>query len=328
MIEVKNLTKVYGNHSAIKDLSLVMESGGIYGLLGPNGAGKTTIMNIITGCIAATSGTASIGGYDILQQPKQAKKLIGYLPEHPPLYQDMTPDEYLFFVAQAKGISKKDIPEQIEKALRITHIESMRGRLIHNLSKGYQQRAGIAQALLGNPQVIILDEPTVGLDPKQTIEIRNMIRDLGKNHTVILSSHILSDVRAVCDYILIISHGELVASDTPESLEKHFWGSATINLVIRASEKEAEEALSKLDNVKDWHFSEAEDGMLRVEVISEKQEDLREAIFFAFSDFHLPILEMTTAKASLEDIFIELTDGDKYAEKPGYKEDRKDDSSI
>ena len=220
MIEVSNLTKKYGKHTAVDDLSFQVEKGQIYGFLGPNGAGKSTTMNIITGYLAATEGTVKINGHDVLKEPEEAKKCIGYLPELPPLYMDMTVGEYLCFVAELKKVPSKDRVDQIEEIMEKTGVTEMKDRLIKNLSKGYKQRVGLAQALIGYPEVIILDEPSVGLDPKQIIEMREFIRSLANEHTVILSSHILSEVQAVCDHIMIIAHGKLVASDSPENLQK------------------------------------------------------------------------------------------------------------
>ena len=222
MIEAKNLCKNYGGHRAIEDLTFTLEKGHVYGFLGPNGAGKSTTMNIITGCLAATSGNVLIDGMDIFENAVKAKKLIGYLPEIPPLYPDMTVFEYLSFIAEVKGVPKENTTEELFKVMTETKTEEVGHRLIKNLSKGYRQRVGIAQALIGDPEIIILDEPTAGLDPKQIIEIRELIIALGKEHTVILSSHILSEVQAVCDYILIISEGKLVANDTAGNLEKGF----------------------------------------------------------------------------------------------------------
>ena len=220
MIQVKHLTKRYGGFTAVNDLSFTLENGHIYGFLGPNGAGKSTTMNIMTGCLAATDGTVLIDGCDIFEDAQKAKRLLGYLPEIPPLYTEQTPLEYLSFVAEAKGIPGKDIPDEVARVIDETRLTEMANRLIRNLSKGYRQRVGIAQALLGNPPYIILDEPTVGLDPLQIIEIRDLIHELGQRHTVILSSHILSEVQAICESVLIIAHGRLVAFDTPQNLEK------------------------------------------------------------------------------------------------------------
>lgn len=221
MISVEHLTKCYGDFVAVKDLSFEIEEGHVYGFLGPNGAGKSTTMNIMTGCLSATEGQVKIGGYDIFEEPLQAKKLIGYLPEQPPLYMNETPEEYLKFVGEAKGLRGQELREQIEGVIKQTKLQEVRGRLICKLSKGYKQRVGVAQALMGNPKIIILDEPTVGLDPIQIIEIRDLIKQLGKNHTVILSSHILSEVQAICEKILIISQGKLVAFDDTENLVKN-----------------------------------------------------------------------------------------------------------
>ena len=222
MIEVKNLCKDYGARRAISSLSFTIESGHVYGFLGPNGAGKSTTMNILTGCLAATSGQVSIDGFDIFEDAKEAKSRIGYLPEQPPLYQDMTVNEYLKFVAAAKGVAKEKRSEHLTAITALTQLEEVSDRLIKHLSKGYMQRVGVAQALVGDPEIIILDEPTVGLDPRQIIEIRQLIKELGKEHTVILSSHILSEVRSVCDRLLVIAKGKLVADDTPEALEEKY----------------------------------------------------------------------------------------------------------
>ena len=237
MIEISHLTKKYGTHVAVDDLNLTIEPGRIYGFLGPNGAGKSTTMNMLTGYLGATEGTIKINGFDILAQPEDAKKCIGYLPELPPLYMDMTVEEYLLFAAELKKIPKEKRKLYVEDAMATTKITDMRGRLIKNLSKGYRQRVGLAQAVLGYPEVIILDEPTVGLDPKQIIEIRDLIQSLGKKHTVILSSHILSEVRAVCDYIFIISHGKLVASEETEELVERMSGGQVIELKLKAEEE-------------------------------------------------------------------------------------------
>ena len=240
MIEVKHLCRKYGEHRAVDDLSFTIENGYVYGFLGPNGAGKSTTMNMITGCLAATSGQILIDGYDIFEDAQEAKKRIGYLPEIPPLYQDMTVREFLNFVAKAKGVPKQALDEQLFSVVSLAGLEEVEERLIKNLSKGYKQRVGIAQALLANPEIIILDEPTVGLDPKQIIEVRDLIRELGKDHTVILSSHILSEVRSVCDQILIISKGKLVANDTPENLEKLYAPKSFEEIFLELTGEEAE----------------------------------------------------------------------------------------
>ena len=246
MIEVNNLVKKYGDHTAVDHLSFKIEKGKIYGFLGPNGAGKSTTMNMITGYIASTEGTVTIDGHDILDEPEEAKKCIGYLPEQPPLYFDMTVLEYMKFVADLKKIPKDKKASMIEEVMDMVKISDMRNRLIKNLSKGYRQRVGLAEAIMGYPEVIILDEPTVGLDPKQIIEIRTLIKNLKKKHTVILSSHILSEVSAVCDYVLIISHGKLVASDTPENLGKLAEGSNTLDMLIKGDKTAIEEIFLEL----------------------------------------------------------------------------------
>ncbi len=313
MIEVNHLCKRYGNHTAVWDLSFHIEKGQIYGFLGPNGAGKSTTMNIMTGCLAATSGQVRIGGFDIFEDAQQAKKLIGYLPEQPPLYLDRTPREYLTFVARAKGIRESDIPNQLSHVMAVTQIQDVADRLIKNLSKGYKQRVGIAQAILGDPEVIILDEPTVGLDPRQITEIRELIQQLGKDHTVILSSHILSEVQAVCQTILIISKGKLVACDSPENLERLFAGTATVNLVVEAQEKNIRGILQDISGLVEIHTKPMEDGCCQVQVELEGHDDRKACrdLFFAFSRANSPILQMSAAKASLEDIFLELTQEEK-----------------
>lgn len=309
MIEVTNLTKKYGDHIAVDHLSFRVEKGQIYGFLGPNGAGKSTTMNIITGYLAATEGTVTIDGKDIQKDPEEAKRSIGYLPELPPLYVDMTVREYLEFVAELKKVPKKERKQQIDEVMEMTQITDMQQRLIRNLSKGYRQRVGLAQAILGYPEVIILDEPTVGLDPKQIIEIRDLIRKLGENHTVILSSHILSEVSAVGDHIMIIAHGKLVASDSPENLQKLMSGSMELNLEVKGSAaavKSALQEISQIDRIEE--NTEASKNVAKMKVISKENADIREQVFYALADAKLPILEMTHAEKSLEDIFLELTE--------------------
>ena len=309
MIEVTNLTKKYGDHIAVDHLSFRVEKGQIYGFLGPNGAGKSTTMNIITGYLAASEGTVTIDGKDVQKDPEEAKRSIGYLPELPPLYVDMTVREYLEFVAELKKVPKKERKQQIDEVMEMTQITDMQQRLIKNLSKGYRQRVGLAQAILGYPEVIILDEPTVGLDPKQIIEIRDLIRKLGENHTVILSSHILSEVSAVCDHIMIIAHGKLVASDSPENLQKLMSGSMELNLEVKGSAaavKSALQEISQIDRIEE--NTEASKNVAKLKVISKENADIREQVFYALADAKLPILEMTHAEKSLEDIFLELTE--------------------
>ena len=307
MIEVKNLTKCYGKHLAVDNLSFTVEKGQIYGFLGPNGAGKSTTMNIMTGYLGATKGEVLIDGHDILKEPEEAKRCIGYLPEQPPLYLEMTVMEYLRFAAELKKIPKEDMEIQIEKAMRLTRLSDVRGRLISNLSKGYKQRVGLAQAILGFPEIIILDEPTVGLDPKQIIEIRELIRKLAKEHTVILSSHILAEIREVCDYILIIARGKLVASDTPENLENSMSGTGHIEIEVRREQKEVERVLDRIDQVKRVEYTLLEDGTVRAQIEAKGSGDIRERIFHAFADQKRPLLTLKLNKSTLEEIFLELT---------------------
>lgn len=315
MIEVTNLVKRYGDHTAVDHLSFQIEKGKIYGFLGPNGAGKSTTMNMITGYIASTEGKVVIDGHDILEEPEEAKKCIGYLPEQPPLYFDMTVLEYMKFAADLKKIPRKERESMIEEVMDMVKITDMKKRLIKNLSKGYRQRVGLAQAILGYPEVIILDEPTVGLDPKQIIEIRSLIKELKKKHTVILSSHILSEVSAVCDYVLIISHGRLVASDTPDNLSRLAEGSNTLNMLIKGEKELIENGLKEIDKVKETElgFNE-EEGVWNVSVSTEEQEDIREEVFLKMAELHCPILEMKSKKVSLEEIFLELTESEKNKE--------------
>lgn len=312
MITVEHLTKCYGDFMAVSDLSFEIDEGHVYGFLGPNGAGKSTTMNIMTGCLSATEGHIRINGFDIFEEPGRAKKLIGYLPEQPPLYMNETPAEYLKFVGEAKGLKGAGLKQQISEVAGQTKIEHVMDRLICTLSKGYRQRVGIAQALLGNPKVIILDEPTVGLDPIQIIEIRGLIRQLGENHTVILSSHILSEVQAICEKVLIISQGKLVAFDEPEKLEKLLLASNGISFTAEASKEEAEEILNGIGQIVEWAFEEQEDAVVMVNVRTESENvrDICRELFFAFADKKKAILEMKSKKANLEDVFIELTEGE------------------
>jgi len=309
MIEVKHLTKRYGDRLAVTDLSFTIPKGQIFGFLGPNGAGKSTTMNIITGCLAPTSGEVRIGGFDILAQPKAAKKLIGYLPEQPPLYLDRTPREYLTFVAGAKGVASSKIAAEVQRVMELTHILDVKDRLIQNLSKGYKQRVGIAQALLGDPEVIILDEPTVGLDPRQMIEIRELIKNLGKTHTVILSSHILSEVQAVCQQVMILNKGKLMACESTEDLEKKYAGTTAVELVAEATETEIRNILSPVKGIAKLEVRQQPDNTRRahLELSVVADNALCREIFFAFSRANKAILQMTVTKASLEDIFLELT---------------------
>ena len=308
MIEVKHLVKKYGGNTAVNDLSFRVEKGQIYGFLGPNGAGKSTTMNIITGYLASTEGTVVINGHDILEEPEEAKKCIGYLPEQPPLYFDMTVKEYLEFAARLKKIPKGQRAVQISEVMEMTKITDMQNRLIKNLSKGYRQRVGLAQAVLGYPEIIILDEPTVGLDPKQIIEIRDLIRSLAQKHTVILSSHILSEVSAVCDYVMIIAHGQLVASDTPENLAKLMEGQNTLQVNVKGGEPDVRQVLESVSGITDMEFADGvQEGTVDVQIKTEEDVDIREELFYALAEAKCPILAMQISRVSLEDIFLELT---------------------
>ncbi len=318
MITVEHLTKYYGDHLAVDDLSFEIDEGHVYGFLGPNGAGKSTTMNIMTGCLSATAGSIRIDGYDIFEQPQQAKKLIGYLPEQPPLYMNESPMEYLRFVGEAKGLHGADLKEQIQQVVRLTGIESVAHRRISDLSKGYKQRVGIAQALLGNPRVIILDEPTVGLDPIQIIEIRDLIRDLGQNHTVIFSSHILSEVQTICDQILMIAHGKLVAFGAPDELEKQFSASGEIEVTADADIQELEQALAGVELISHLRTDALPNGYSAARIKTEHDDiyQVSGAVFRACADAGLTLLEMSLKKANLEDMFLELASGEEKTQVP------------
>ena len=309
MIEVRNLTKKYGDHFAVQDISFSLEKGKIYGLLGPNGAGKSTTMNIMTGYIAATSGEVLIEGHDIFKEAEEAKKHIGYLPEIPPLYMDMTVWEYLFTVADLKGVPRSERKSMITDAMEKVMITNMKDRLIKNLSKGYKQRVGIAQTLIGNPDIIILDEPTVGLDPKQIIEIRTLIKQLGEDHTVLISSHILSEIGAVCDHVVIINKGHLVVSDSTENLEKLFKGQDILCLSAQGELEKIQNILREFPALSIADMKEAEEAeTYRFQLKVQDQADYRKQLFFRFAEAGIPLLEISRAGMSLEDIFLEITE--------------------
>ena len=324
MIEVRNLVKRYGDHLAVDHLSFKVEKGQIYGFLGPNGAGKSTTMNIITGYIASTEGEVLVNGHNILDEPEEAKKCMGYLPEQPPLYMDMTVMEYLKFSAELKKIPKTNRINMINEIMDLVKITDVKDRLIKNLSKGYRQRVGLAQAILGYPEIIILDEPTVGLDPKQIIEIRDLIRQLSDKHTIILSSHILSEVSAVCDYVMIIAHGKLVASDTTENLSKLTLGSNELNMTVKGPKENISRVLDSIKEIQEISMEESkkEDGFDIIVKTSEKT-DIREQIFYKLAEEKCPILRMESTTLSLEDIFLELTEDNNET-----GEDEKDDSNL
>lgn len=315
MIEVSNLTKKYGQNIAVDNISFTVDEGEIVGFLGPNGAGKSTTMNMITGYISSTDGTVKVSGYDILEQPEQAKRRIGYLPELPPLYMDMEVGEYLNFVADLNNIKKSEKFDIVKNAMETTKIADMKKRLIKNLSKGYKQRVGLSQALIGNPDVLILDEPTVGLDPKQIIEIRDLIKDLGKKHTIILSSHILSEVSAVCDRVIIINKGKIVAGDTPENLSKRLTQSNCLTIRVKGTKQEVIEELINIENVESAKFQLSRE-VDTVDILVEGKEntDIREDIFYALARKNYPILSMKSMDLTLEEIFLQVTKDNKEAE--------------
>ena len=308
MIEVKNLVKKYGDHTAVDHLSFHVDKGQIYGFLGPNGAGKSTTMNIMTGYIASTSGEVLIDGHNILEEPEAAKKCIGYLPEQPPLYFDMTVAEYLKFAAELKKVSKNERETQIEQVMELTGITAMANRLIKNLSKGYRQRTGLAAAILDFPDIIILDEPTVGLDPKQIIEIRELIRTLAKDHTVILSSHILAEVQEICDDILIISKGKLIAEGSPDELEELTHGKETIELTILANETSVKQVLSDFSDIDDVNWLDVSKESCHIQINTNKDsQEICADLSLKFAQKKMPVTQMFVNKATLEDIFLELT---------------------
>ena len=309
MIEVRNLTKVYGDHIAVNNLSFTIEQGKIYGFLGPNGAGKTTTMNMITGCLAPTAGEVLIDGVDMFEDAVTAKKRIGYLPEIPPVYPDMTPFEYLKFVGGAKGVRAADMTEAVFSVMEETGITEMRNRLIKHLSKGYRQRVGIAQAMLGDPDLIILDEPTVGLDPRQIIEIRDLIATLGKTRTIILSSHILAEVQAVCDHVMILNEGRLVASDTLENIRRDNTPENAVLLTVRSNPDSIKKTAESVPGVTGCEITPGKgENIYDVRVEAEPGTDVTEDLFRAFASGGFGVLKLTREEPSLEEIFINLTE--------------------
>ena len=309
MIQVKKLVKKYGGHVAVDDLTFTVEQGKIYGFLGPNGAGKTTTMNVMTGYIAANGGTVIIDGHDILKEPLKAKACIGYLPEVPPLYPDMTVREFLLFAAELKKLPKTERKKQVQELMERLELDEMKIRLIRNLSKGYRQRVGLAQALVGNPKVLILDEPMVGLDPKQIIEMRDLIKGLAGEHTVILSSHILSEISAVCDHIMIISRGKLAASGSPDELQKMMQGTAQLVVTVIGEQEQARGVLERMEKVSDFAFEDGgEEGSILIRLSVKEDADIRKELSVALSGAGMPVLSMNRSEKSLEDIFLELTE--------------------
>ncbi len=307
MIEVSNLVKQYGDHYAVDHLSFTVNEGEVLGFLGPNGAGKSTTMNIITGYISATEGTVTINGHDILDEPEEAKKCLGYLPELPPVYPDMTVKEYLFFVAEIKGVKREDRFDDVMNAMESTKITNYQNRLIRHLSKGYRQRTGIAGAMIGNPQIIILDEPTVGLDPSQIIEVRDLIKSLAKDHTIILSSHIMQEISAVCDRVLIINKGKMIVNDSIKDLSRRMSGSNRLELKVKGSAAQAKELILGIGDVESVDVVGEEDGIVEMHVYS-KDTDVREQVFNVCAEAHLPIYAMNLIEMTLEEIFIKLVE--------------------
>lgn len=308
MIQVEHLTKRYSGHTAVEDISFQVPEGTICGLLGPNGAGKSTTMNVLTGYISASEGKVSIAGWDILEQPAKAKACVGYLPEQPPLYLDMTPAEYLDFAAELKGVARKERSQQVAQVMERTGLVEFQHRLIKQLSKGYRQRVGLAAALLGNPKVIILDEPTVGLDPAQVIEIRSLIRELGREHTVILSSHILSEVSALCDHVLIIAKGKLVAQGTPEELARQLEAKNQLRVTALGQAQPVQQALQCLEGVESIQILEQKGDEVTVELQVAQGLDLRAAVSENLAKAGCPVLGLVVDTMSLEDVFLQLTE--------------------
>ena len=311
MIEINNLVKRYGDIKAVNGISFTVNDGEVLGFLGPNGAGKSTTMNIITGYLSSTSGSVKVNGHDILEEPEEAKKCIGYLPEQPPLYFDMTVLEYLNFICDLKKVPKKDRKEQLASILSMIKLVDMADRLIGNLSKGYKQRVGIAQALVGNPDILILDEPTVGLDPNQILEIRKLIRKLAADHTVILSSHILSEIQAVCDRVVIINHGKVAAIDTITDLSTKLSGSTKLSLSFKGPVKEVTNAIRAIPGVSNAVSVVSNDDVsmhqIEITAVSDSKNDVRASIFYAMSKGGWPILEFRALDPSLEEIFLSIT---------------------
>ena len=312
MIEVKNLVKRYGNHAAVNDLSFTVETGKVVGFLGPNGAGKSTTMNMITGYIAPTEGEVLIDGIDIMDEPELAKKNIGYLPEIPPLYPDLKVREYLSFVAELKKVSKKDRDIEVHKIMSKTKTLDVSERLIKHLSKGYKQRVGLAGAMMGNPDILILDEPTVGLDPSQIIEMRDLIRELSKNHTVLLSSHIMQEISAVCDEIIIINEGKMITKDTPENITKKMVDTNGVHVVVKGDKTKLKEALRTISGIKNVSYDndkDTEEDTTGLTIYCAEDEDIRVDLFYALAKAECPLIEMNKLDTSLEDAFLALTRG-------------------
>ena len=307
MIEVKNVTKKYGNFVAVDDINFTINDGEIVGFLGPNGAGKTTTMNVITGFIEKTEGNVIVNGFDTIKKPKKAKKEIGYMPEGVPLYTDLTVREFVTYMAELRKVPKKQKKENVEQVLKETGLDMMQNKLIKNLSRGQKQRVSLAGTLVGDPKILILDEPTVGLDPKQITEIRSLIKNLGKKHTVILSSHILSEVSQICDRVIIINKGKIVATDTPENLERKVSDNNVIYVTVEAPENKVEEMKDKIKGVKSIKLIKTfEDKTRQYEIVGEEGINLNKSIFSEFAKENITIFEMKKAEATLEDAFMQI----------------------
>ncbi len=308
MIEIRNLTKKYGNHIAVDDISLDIKPGKVYGFLGPNGAGKSTTMNIITGYLAPTSGEVKIDGHDIYKEPEEAKACIGYLPEIPPLYVDMKVEEYLEFVAELKKVSKDNIKKEVERVINLTRINDVSSRIINNLSKGYRQRVGMAQAIIGSPKIIILDEPTVGLDPNQIKEVRDLIKSLAGDHTVILSSHILSEISETCSHVFIINKGKIIANNSIETLSNYFNSKQVLEIIAKGDLNKCKEVIEKIEDIESVTVENgSEEGTVNITVTAHYSKDVREDVSLALSSEKISIFEMKEDTKSLEDVFLQLT---------------------
>lgn len=308
MIEVSNLTKIYPNQRGVKDITFNVAKGELLGLLGPNGAGKTTIMRMITGYLYPTHGTVKVGECDIFDDPLGVRKQVGYLPENPPIYHDMSVIGYLKFTARLKGVAKGSVNTETDRVIGLTGLGSVRQQIIGSLSKGYKQRVGLAQALLNSPPVLILDEPTVGLDPKQIIEIRNLIRDLAHEHTVVLSSHILPEVNLICNKVVIIAQGQLVAIDTPAGLAHQLNNGQRLEIEAKGLQGDIEKILKSINEIKEWSFLEkSHETNCRFSIQGLSNGNLQERLFKAFATADIPLLELKTSNISLEEIFLQLT---------------------
>lgn len=307
MIEVKNVTKKYGNFIAVDNISFNIEKGETVGLLGPNGAGKSTTMNMITGFIEQTEGEIIIGGYDILKNPKKAKKQIGYMPEGVPLYNDLTVKEFISYMSDLKEVAKKEKKEEIQKVIEQTNLQTVQNKLIKNLSRGYKQRVSLAGALVGNPEILILDEPTVGLDPKQITDIRNLIKELGKSHTIILSSHILSEISQICQKVIIINSGKIVAKDTPKNLEEKVKKQNQLIITVEDKESKISEITKQVKGIKEIRLiKDNEDGTKEYIITTDENQDIRKEVFEKYAKNNITIFELKKNEATLEEAFMKL----------------------